>query len=175
MRSGEGHVDHMNKPRNQHQEPSIEEVLASIRRVVTADREQIFGPDGESEAVMVSDKNEILNLKPMPKFSTDAAAPDTRSDEYPSQTESATDFDHQPATSRLASVLDPAVDNFMSSASIGPMLREWLDQNLPDMVEDRLKGLIRPLLKDWFDTNLPTMVDRIVRDEVERIVSANRN
>ncbi len=176
MRSGEGHVDYMNKPRDQHQEPSIEEVLASIRRVVTADREQIFGPDGESaEAVMVSDKNEILNLKPMPKFSTDATAADTRPDEFPPHTESSADFDHQPTTSRLSSVLDPAVDSFMNSASIGPMLREWLDQNLPDMVEDRLKGLIRPLLKDWFDTNLPAMVDRIVRDEVERIVSANKN
>lgn len=172
----------MNNPRNQHQEPSIEEVLASIRRVVTADREQIFGTDDNpTEAVMVSDKNEIINLKPMSKFSNEATAANPRDDEYTPQndgdtaSEPAASFAGQPNPSRFASVVEPAVDSFMSSASIAPMLREWLDQNLPEMVEDRLKTLLRPLLKDWFDTNLPTMVDRIVRDEVERIVSATND
>ena len=168
----------MNNPRNQHQEPSIEEVLASIRRVVTADREQIFGSDASTaEAVMVSAKNEIINLKPMSKFSNEATAAEPRASEFPPPTEPAAPHvdmapEQQPPTTRFASVIEPEVDSFMNSASIAPMLREWLDQNLPDMVEDRLKLLLRPLLKDWFDTNLPTMVDRIVHDEVERIVSA---
>jgi len=29
--------------------------------------------------------------------------------------------------------------------------------------------LLRPILKEWLDTNLPDMVERIVREEVERI------
>jgi len=36
-------------------------------------------------------------------------------------------------------------------------------------LEQLVKELLRPILKDWLDTNLPGMVERIVREEVERI------
>jgi cell pole-organizing protein PopZ len=29
---------------------------------------------------------------------------------------------------------------------------------------------LRPLLKDWLDANLPPMVERLVRAEIERVV-----
>jgi len=30
---------------------------------------------------------------------------------------------------------------------------------------------IRPLLKDWLDNHLPTLVERLVQAEIERVVS----
>ena len=36
-------------------------------------------------------------------------------------------------------------------------------------LEDVVSELLRPLLKDWLDQHLPTMVEQAVRDEVERI------
>ena len=36
-------------------------------------------------------------------------------------------------------------------------------------LEDLVKDLLRPVLKQWLDANLPDMVERIVREEVERI------
>ncbi len=36
-------------------------------------------------------------------------------------------------------------------------------------LEDMVKEMLRPLLKEWLDQNLPPIVDRIVQKEVERI------
>ena len=29
--------------------------------------------------------------------------------------------------------------------------------------------MIAPLLRDWMDNNLPTLVERLVREEIERV------
>lgn len=36
-------------------------------------------------------------------------------------------------------------------------------------LEDLVKEMLRPMLKSWMDDNLPTMVERIVRAEIERV------
>ena len=37
-------------------------------------------------------------------------------------------------------------------------------------IEDIVREELRPLLKDWLDTNLPPLVERLVRTEIERVV-----
>ena len=41
-------------------------------------------------------------------------------------------------------------------------------------LEDLVREMLRPLLKSWLDDNLPGMVERLVRAEIER-VSRGRN
>ncbi|MBN9018695.1 MAG: DUF2497 domain-containing protein [Rhizobiales bacterium] len=36
-------------------------------------------------------------------------------------------------------------------------------------LEDITKELLRPMLKAWLDSNLPPLVERLVRDEIERV------
>jgi len=36
-------------------------------------------------------------------------------------------------------------------------------------VEDLVREMLRPMLKEWLDANLPGIVDRLVRQEIERI------
>ena len=36
-------------------------------------------------------------------------------------------------------------------------------------LEDFISELLRPMLKTWLDENLPAMVERLVRDEIERV------
>jgi len=36
-------------------------------------------------------------------------------------------------------------------------------------VEDLVKEILRPMLKTWLDENLPRIVERLVRQEIERI------
>ncbi len=36
-------------------------------------------------------------------------------------------------------------------------------------LEDLVKEMLRPMLKTWLDDNLPSLVERIVRDEIERV------
>jgi cell pole-organizing protein PopZ len=36
-------------------------------------------------------------------------------------------------------------------------------------LEDLVREMLRPMLKTWLDDNLPRMVDRLVRAEIERV------
>jgi hypothetical protein len=37
------------------------------------------------------------------------------------------------------------------------------------MVERMTREMLRPMLKVWLDDNLPTVVERLVRAEIERV------
>jgi cell pole-organizing protein PopZ len=39
----------------------------------------------------------------------------------------------------------------------------------PQTLDDLMKDLLRPMLKSWLDDNLPNMVERIVKAEIERV------
>ena len=43
-------------------------------------------------------------------------------------------------------------------------------QSLAEIAED----MIRPMLQEWLDNNLPTMVERLVREEIERVSQSGR-
>ncbi len=38
-------------------------------------------------------------------------------------------------------------------------------------IEDLVREEVRPLLKDWLDTHLPPLVERLVRNELERLIT----
>lgn len=56
-----------------------------------------------------------------------------------------------------------AVDNAFNS------LANTVLGNNARTLEDLVKEMLRPMLKSWLDDNLPNMVDRIVRAEIERV------
>ncbi len=35
--------------------------------------------------------------------------------------------------------------------------------------DEMAEGMLRPMLQDWLDNNLPTLVERLVREEIERV------
>jgi cell pole-organizing protein PopZ len=41
-------------------------------------------------------------------------------------------------------------------------------------VEELVREVLKPLLKDWLDQNLPPMVEQLVRGEIERVASSGR-
>jgi uncharacterized protein len=43
-------------------------------------------------------------------------------------------------------------------------------RSLDEMAEE----MLRPMLKDWLDDNLPTLVERLVREEIERVARGPR-
>lgn len=40
--------------------------------------------------------------------------------------------------------------------------------------DDIAEDMLRPMLKDWLDDNLPTLVERLVREEIERVARGGR-
>lgn len=44
----------------------------------------------------------------------------------------------------------------------------------PRTIEDLTKELLRPMVKSWLDDNLPGLVERLVREEIERVARGRR-
>jgi uncharacterized protein len=47
-----------------------------------------------------------------------------------------------------------------------PYCRHSFERSLEDLVRE----LLHPLLKQWLDQNLPCIVERLVNEEIERMV-----
>lgn len=43
-----------------------------------------------------------------------------------------------------------------------------------DLIERHVREMLRPLLKRWLDDNLPTIVEKLVRAEIERVARGGR-
>ncbi len=41
-------------------------------------------------------------------------------------------------------------------------------------IEDLIQSMLRPMLREWLDGNLPPLVERLVRDEIERVSRGRR-
>jgi uncharacterized protein len=64
-------------------------------------------------------------------------------------------------------LLSTAASTAVHSA-FGALAHSVLAQN-PRTLEDLVKEMLRPMLKAWLDDNLPVMVERMVRAEIERV------
>jgi cell pole-organizing protein PopZ len=70
-----------------------------------------------------------------------------------------------PDSALISSATVSAVDSAFNSLAY-----TVLGQNARTL-EDLVKEMLRPMLKGWLDDNLPNMVERIVRTEIERVSS----
>jgi cell pole-organizing protein PopZ len=78
----------------------------------------------------------------------------------------------QPQLSFDERLISAATDSAISSA-FGSLTHTILSQNartLDDLVQD----MLRPMLKAWLDDNLPSLVERLVRSEIERVSRGGR-
>ena len=70
---------------------------------------------------------------------------------------------------------DPVAPEVMSHATISAVesafnsLAATVLSNNARTLEDLVKEMLRPMLKNWLDDNLPNLVERLVRAEIERV------
>lgn len=64
-------------------------------------------------------------------------------------------------------LLSPVAQASVTSA-FGALTASMQAQS-PSMVEGAVRDMLRPMLKEWLDQNLPTIVERLVRAEIERV------
>jgi len=185
------------------QEPSMEEILASIRRIISDDdagkpaaapapapaagaknsQDDIdamlagfdVAPDDEpdeaaaAEAQIAADVLELTEAMQAkgPAFngiehSTDMAfgeAPEPERPRVPEEPRSMPMSDRALLSPRTSA----AVDNAFNS-----LAHTVLVQNSRTL-EDLVREMLKPMLKAWLDDNLPNMVERLVRAEIERV------
>lgn len=196
------------------QEPSMEEILASIRSIITDDEEGASLAEVEPEeakqveAEPVVEKNsETIAEKPLEKL---APVPATNSADELDDEDDVLDLtdmdavDPEPLFEQQAfqtaqsepipepSVISPAVippppnlNNELVSpspateaigefAKLGEKLYESSNElpigNGAITLEHLTRELVRPMLKEWLDQHLPMTVERLVREEIERLV-----
>jgi len=191
------------------QEPSMEEILASIRRIIADDDAAKPPPkpaeptkpaapadtagSDEMDAMLAdldenpaepahSPPDEVLELtEAMAAPPPEPAQPSFRRIE-PDQDvvfhETAAAQPPPPPVAPRAPAADSALLSTAASAAVhsafGTLAHSVLAQN-PRTLEDLVKEMLRPMLKAWLDDNLPVMVERMVRAEIERVSRGPRN
>ena len=60
-------------------------------------------------------------------------------------------------------LMSPSSNNLVSDSF------ERLKRSVMDDLDAKTEAILRPMLREWLDENLPTMVERMVREEIERV------
>ena len=55
------------------------------------------------------------------------------------------------------------------AASFGSLSQALLEEQ-KRLLNEKMEAMLRPMLQEWLDTNLPPLVERLVREEIERVV-----
>jgi len=145
------------------EEPSMEEILASIRRIIAEDEQEI-----PSSAAATPQP-----LRPVPAMQDDSTPSEPVASPAPSSGPGPIERSQpsEPATSGQRStsegLLAPA-----TTAALDAAFNALAQTAQPRRVEELVSELMRPMLKTWLDENLPAIVERLVRAEIERISRA---
>jgi cell pole-organizing protein PopZ len=160
------------------QEPSMEEILSSIRRII-ADEEkdrpaaQAAEP---SRSMAAGDEDDVLELTdvaedeappPAPEPVTPALTPPVATRTEPIKETAAV------AASKDDSLVSAGAANASTNA-FSKLTRAMTDDKpaaptIGRSVDDLLTELLRPMLKDWLDQNLAGIVERVVEQEVKKL------
>ena len=82
--------------------------------------------------------------------------------------------DEMPARSEVPSMLSGESAQAVNAA-FGKLAESVLSRATSERsVEDVTRELLRVMLKQWLDENLPSMVERMVREEIERVARTGR-
>lgn len=155
-------------------EPSMEDILSSIKRIIaeegesaTAGRTRRPARPAPPPAVSIPEEaDEILELsEPVPTESL-RPAPERKVEAEPMNATP------PPAEPPVEPILSPVA----AEASRGPL--EQLSRLIvkpevsgSDTLEGMVRDMLRPMLRDWLDANLPRMVEEMVQREITRITT----
>lgn len=159
-------------------EPTMEEILASIRRIISEEGEtapeenDAQQPAAEPESVSQQSIDDIFNEVPADDEPAGEDEDDvlelTESVEppaVPSQTD-APPLSADLAESLISEQTVAATTQTLHSLS-GLLVRNYPGSE--NTLEGLVREMLRPMLKEWLDANLPEIVERTVAREVARI------
>jgi len=188
---------------NAQPEPSMEEILASIRRIISEDEEEGGTID---DATAVSEVQSAPSLVPEQDVeSVEIAETDMVGDNLSNQTSSDDDFGMIDAaiaefeTEQAPSQVDEVAAHLVTEdvemikqnvaeafedeqplvgvepAAVASQAFQNLSQSVRisegpgKTLEDIVSEMLRPMVKEWLDANLPQIVEEKVEEEVQRV------
>ena len=176
----------MSDAKGQH-EPSMEEILASIRRIIAEDNEApAEAGEKKPEAAANQPVDDILELTEVVENDPPAQAaaplavipdePEPEPEPAPHHRESLGPMaeDEERLISATSAAVSVAALSQLVNRGAGDRSGELPLGAVNRTLEDVVRELLRPLLKNWLDANLPGLVEDIVRAEVERVAQGGR-
>lgn len=164
------------------QEPTMEEILASIRRIISEDdapaepAAEAAPPPPPPEPEPIED--DILELTDpiMPEPEPEPLATVGDIDVYSPEPEPEPIYTPPPPApnpvfdrDEVAETLVGATASSAAASAFGSLSSALLMPKDARTLEDVVRELLRPLLKEWLDQNLPRIVETKVEEEVQRI------
>lgn len=158
-------------------DPSMEDILASIRRILSEDEAAPAAAPADEDVLVLEPSMMRSDLPtPAPAPSAESAAadpPPVASGPPPSAPEPPDEAEPMPPSG--AGLVAPETAAAAAAAVAGLVRTLASDRALQvraggPTIEDLVRQMLRPLLKDWLDANLPALVERQVRAEIERVV-----
>jgi uncharacterized protein len=155
-------------------EPSMEEILASIRNIITDDPARGAAakePTPAPAPQIVYSKNATALRSEAPGLSQrpDANTP-TVVWRRPQAVEAEAEADT--GESSAEPLLSPEANEAVA-LSFGALSAN-LEARSAELADSMVRDMLRPMVKEWLDDNLPTMVERLVRDEIQRIARGRK-
>ena len=177
-------------------DPSMDDILASIRRILSDEEKAAAEPKPPAEDVLVLDQSMMVSEpEPAPEPERAPASPPPLSPSPPPSPQETPVMSEPPALQPQAApqpatppvtVVGPAPgpDDALvapeaaaaAASSVSALMRTLASERNAAVyrggptIEDLVREEIRPLLKQWLDANLPPLVERLVRAEIERVV-----
>jgi len=154
-------------------EPSVEEILESIKKVIARDNRDIAAKSrhtpispaqGDGADAPLSESDGILELRDMEQIDSDEALADEASSEG---------WGEQDASSEVLTseqVRAAIEENFAAlSALAEPGARPQIVRSGETSLEQLVREMLRPMLAQWLDNHLPAIVEKLVQAEIARI------
>lgn len=162
-------------------EPSMEEILASIRAIIADDREP--SPPKPGPQIVVSNPTVAVARAPNAEEISRpqaAAAEPARVEPSPAAaptvvwsrpTAAKPGLDAEPQPPAPSEEDEPLVSDVTETAVAASFkaLSESMTARGLEIAAETAREMIRPMIKAWLDENLPTMVERLVRAEIQRV------
>jgi hypothetical protein len=170
------------------QEPSMEEILASIRRIISDDDDAKLAPAAAKPTPAPADEPEEAPppKAPPPKAQAPADMHELTESMQAGAASNGVDrsaaaaFDKPPEPERPRPPEVPRTTPMSDRTLLSPRTTAAVDTAFNSLahtvltqnsrtLEDLVREMLKPMLKTWLDDNLPTMVERLVRAEIERV------
>ncbi len=159
-------------------DPSMEDILASIRRILSEDEvkaEPEAAPPAAEPALPPAPadpvEDDVLMLEPSMLVPEEQAM---TPEPLPAEPQPPAPSPEPPAAAlhtlvapEAAAAAAVSVDNLVRTLTTE---RSIMVTSHGPTIEDIVRQEIRPMLKAWLDVNLPPLVERLVRTEIERVV-----
>jgi len=130
------------------------------------DQSDEAGPAGSQPAADVLELTESMQAR-APAFNGIGRSPDAVFGETPKPERPRAAREPQAVPMPDRSLLSPRTSAAVDTA-FGSLAHTVLMQNSRTL-EDLVREMLKPMLKAWLDDNLPNMVERLVRAEIERV------